>query len=242
MYFWNVAIYRFWKGFTLHIPYLLQSNLGLHFISKHVNISAKQECCWGKSTENYMVPYPGALPPQGPLAMWDPTRGLAQKDWTPVNTSLPVTQTAENHGGNDAEGEDVQHIGQEHLPLLVQAILALLVTDSSQHRNWTRKAGFRTVSHHTAEGGRANPNRTWGLSGLNEEDWLGLPSHAKRGPAIVELYISPTLEIYTLPELRHGCKFVSFSLRWKEECHEFKNTHAKKGHKWVMWSTLSFCV
>lgn len=91
--------------------------------------------------------YPGALPPQGP---WDPTGGLAHP--------LPVAHTAENHGGNDAEGKDMQHIGQQHLPLLVQAILALLVTDSSQHRNWAQKAGFRTVGHHTAEEGRASPS------------------------------------------------------------------------------------
>lgn len=112
-----------------------------------------------------------------------PREAWSRRTWTPVNTSLPVAQTAENHGGNDTEGEDVQHIGQQHLPLLVQAILALLVTDSSQHRNWAWKAGFRTVGHHTAEGGRASPNWTWGLSGLSDKDWLGLPSHAKRGPA-----------------------------------------------------------
>lgn len=73
---------------------------------------------------------------------------------------LPIAHAAEDHGGNDAEGEDVQHIGQQHLPLLVQAVLALLVTDRSQHRNWARKAGGRTVGHHTAEGGRASPGCT----------------------------------------------------------------------------------
>lgn len=30
----------------------------------------------------------------------------------------------------------MQHIGEQHLPLLVQAILTLLVADSSQHGNW----------------------------------------------------------------------------------------------------------
>lgn len=73
-----------------------------------------------------------------------------------MNNPLPIAHTAEHHGCNDTEGEDVQHIGQQHLPLLVQAVLALLVTDSSQHRNWAWKAGFRTAGHHTAkEGGLA---------------------------------------------------------------------------------------
>lgn len=57
----------------------------------------------------------------------------------PLDTTLPVTHAAENHRGNDAEGEGMKHVGQQHLPLLVQAILTLLVADGSQHGNWHRR-------------------------------------------------------------------------------------------------------
>lgn len=56
-----------------------------------------------------------------------------------LHTTLPVTHAAENHCGNDAEGEGMQHVGEQHLPLLVQAILTLLVADSSQHGDWQRR-------------------------------------------------------------------------------------------------------
>lgn len=51
----------------------------------------------------------------------------------------------------------MQHVGQKHLPLLIQAVLALLVADSSQHRNWAWKAGFRMLGHtiQLREGGLA---------------------------------------------------------------------------------------
>ena len=48
----------------------------------------------------------------------------------------------------------MQHVGQQHLPLVVQAVLALLVADSTQHGDWAQKAGFRRAGHHTAGGGR----------------------------------------------------------------------------------------
>lgn len=49
----------------------------------------------------------------------------------------------------------MQHVGQQHLPLVVQAVLALLVADSTQHGDWAQKAGFRRAGHHTAGGGAA---------------------------------------------------------------------------------------
>lgn len=73
----------------------------------------------------------------------------------PLNTILPVTHTGENHSGEDAEGKRVQYVSQQHLPLLVQAILTFLITDSSQHGNWHRRYVPKTVSHHTPEGGKA---------------------------------------------------------------------------------------
>lgn len=74
----------------------------------------------------------------------------------------------------------MQHISQQHLPLLVQAILALLVADSSQHRNWKQKAGFRIASHDTAQ-------TELELSGLGGGDQLGLPSLGKWGLLSIEL-------------------------------------------------------
>lgn len=64
------------------------------------------------------------------------TGSLAQVNSVPLNPTLPVTHTAEKHRGDDAEGERMQYVGQQHLPLLVQAILTFPVTDSSQHGNW----------------------------------------------------------------------------------------------------------
>lgn len=78
-----------------------------------------------------------------------------QPSMVPLNTTLPVAHTAENQSGDDAEGERVQYVGQQHLPLLVQAILTFLVTDSSQHGNWHRRHVPKTVSYHTTEGGKA---------------------------------------------------------------------------------------
>lgn len=80
---------------------------------------------------------------------------LAQVNSVPPNPTLPVAHTAEEQGGNNAEGERVQYVGQKHLPLLVQAILTLPVTDSSQHGNWHGRHVPKTVSHHTTEGGKA---------------------------------------------------------------------------------------
>lgn len=77
-------------------------------------------------------------------------RGRTEGLWTA--SSLPVAHTAAYEGGEDAEGKHVQHVGQQHLPLVVQAVLALLVTDGTQHRNWAQKAGFRRAGHHTAGG------------------------------------------------------------------------------------------
>ena len=51
----------------------------------------------------------------------------------------------------------MEHIGQQHLPLLVQSVLALLVADSSQHRNWAQKTGFRIAGHCHRAKGRASP-------------------------------------------------------------------------------------
>lgn len=111
---------------------------------------------WGKHKETHGS-LPCSCPPMGPTGCLGPREAWPRRTGH-LRTPLPVAHTAEDHGGHDAEGEGVQHVGQQHLPLPVQAVLALLVTDSSQHRNWARKAGCRTVSHHTAEGGRPSPS------------------------------------------------------------------------------------
>jgi hypothetical protein len=66
---------------------------------------------------------------------------------------LPVAHAGAKHSGNDAEGEDMQCIGQQHLPLLVQAVLTLLVADSSKHRNWHgRQVPKQTVTTQLRDG------------------------------------------------------------------------------------------
>lgn len=47
----------------------------------------------------------------------------------------PVEEGGEDADAEDAEGQVVEDVGQEHLPLAVKAVLALLVADGSQSRN-----------------------------------------------------------------------------------------------------------
>lgn len=49
--------------------------------------------------------------------------------------SPPVKEGGEDADAEDAEGQDVEDVGQEHLPFAVKAVLTLLVTDGSQRRN-----------------------------------------------------------------------------------------------------------
>lgn len=45
---------------------------------------------------------------------------------------LPVKEGGEDENTQNAERQDVEDVGQEHLPFTVKAILTLLITDSSQ--------------------------------------------------------------------------------------------------------------
>lgn len=44
----------------------------------------------------------------------------------------PVKEGGEDEDTQDAEGQDVEDVGQEHLPFSVESILTLLITDGSQ--------------------------------------------------------------------------------------------------------------
>lgn len=51
----------------------------------------------------------------------------------------PVKEGGEDKHTQDAEGQDVEDVGQEHLPFTVQTILTLLITDGPQRRDcWER--------------------------------------------------------------------------------------------------------
>lgn len=47
----------------------------------------------------------------------------------------PVKEGGEDENTQDAEGQDVEDVGQEHLPFTVKTILALLIADGSQCRD-----------------------------------------------------------------------------------------------------------
>lgn len=49
--------------------------------------------------------------------------------------SPPVKEGGEDADAEDAEGQDVEDVGQEHLPFAVKPILTLLITDGSERRN-----------------------------------------------------------------------------------------------------------
>lgn len=51
------------------------------------------------------------------------------------NTYSPVKERGENKYTDDTEGEDVNDVGQEHLPFLVQSIFTLLISYSSHSRD-----------------------------------------------------------------------------------------------------------
>lgn len=53
----------------------------------------------------------------------------------------PVKERGEDENTEDAEGQNVEDIGQEHLPFTVKTILTLLITDSSQCRDCWGKTG-----------------------------------------------------------------------------------------------------
>ena len=44
-----------------------------------------------------------------------------------ISKGLPVEEGGEDEDTDDAEGQDVEDVGQEHLPLAVEPVLALLV-------------------------------------------------------------------------------------------------------------------
>lgn len=48
----------------------------------------------------------------------------------------PVKEGGEDDDTQDAEGQDVKDVGQEHLPFTVKTILTLLITDGSQRWDW----------------------------------------------------------------------------------------------------------
>lgn len=48
----------------------------------------------------------------------------------------PVKEGGKDEDAQDAEGQDVEDVGQEHLPFTVQTILTLLITDGSQCWDW----------------------------------------------------------------------------------------------------------
>ena len=52
-----------------------------------------------------------------------------------THRELPVQEGEEDEHADNAEGEDVEDVGQEHLSLLVQTILTLLVSHGPQSRN-----------------------------------------------------------------------------------------------------------
>lgn len=51
----------------------------------------------------------------------------------------PVQEGGEDADAEDAEGQVVEDVGQEHLPFAVKAVLTLLITDGSQRRNCPKK-------------------------------------------------------------------------------------------------------
>lgn len=63
-------------------------------------------------------------------SVWQHTRTHAQDHF-----SSPVEEGGEDANAKHAEWQDVEDVGQEHLPLAVEAIFALLVADGSQCRD-----------------------------------------------------------------------------------------------------------
>ena len=61
----------------------------------------------------------------------------------------PVEEGGEDEDTNDAEGKDMEYVGQKHLPLLIEAILTLLIRYSPECRNYTHKhTHTHTVNPH----------------------------------------------------------------------------------------------
>lgn len=79
-FFWNVAIYRFWKGFTQHRPYLLQWDPRLHLsssmliflLNRNIDVGEVLKTSWLSALELslYRTHWPSGTHPGG----------LAQKD------------------------------------------------------------------------------------------------------------------------------------------------------------------
>lgn len=70
------------------------------------------------------------LPPKWKLRLYVPPSDKHIHAYYP-----PVKERGEDENTEDAEGQDVEDVGQEHLPFTVKTILTLLITDSSQCRD-----------------------------------------------------------------------------------------------------------
>lgn len=55
----------------------------------------------------------------------------------------PVKERGEDENTEEAERQDVEDVGQEHLPFTVETILTLLIADGSQGRDWKHERESR---------------------------------------------------------------------------------------------------
>lgn len=62
---------------------------------------------------------------------------------------LPIKEGWEDEDTQDAKGQDVEDVGQEHLPFTVQTILTLLITDGSQCWDYWKKQTDKVISRTT---------------------------------------------------------------------------------------------
>lgn len=57
----------------------------------------------------------------------------------------PVQEGGEDADAEDAEGQVVEDVGQEHLPFAVKAVLTLLISDGSQRGNCPQVRNHRDL-------------------------------------------------------------------------------------------------
>lgn len=58
--------------------------------------------------------------------------------WSVFVSYTPVQKRGEDDDTQDAEGQDVDDVGEKHLPFTVKAILTLLITNGTQSWNCCR--------------------------------------------------------------------------------------------------------
>lgn len=72
--------------------------------------------------------------PENQQQAWFKRKDLIIKYFISI-VNLPIKKWAKDGDAQSAEWQDVEDVGQEHLPFMIETILTLLITDGSQRRD-----------------------------------------------------------------------------------------------------------